>query len=283
MRTSLAVLFLAIAAVALPNQARATLLINDNLSTFASGNLVGQNGWNQLGAVVNTLPLQVTGGKVVIPGAQTIDNQDAWKNLSTAISPPASGTTSIFYGLDLTVNSAPVVSAAGPITSPSYFAAIYNGANAGGFANERLTAQDNSANIAGTYFVAARITGQAGNPFTVGTTPLNYNTQYNVVVEEDMIAPTANNDTLEVFVNGALYLSQNIGTGSDPTGQASFVISQFASSTVGNVGAMIGAVRVADNYAQAATGVPEPSTLVLGSVAALGLISVARRSSRKAM
>ena len=115
MRTSLAVLFLAIAAVALPNQARATLLINDNFSTFASGNLVGQNGWNQLGAVVNTLPLQVTGGKVVIPGAQTIDNQDAWKNLSTAISPPASGTTSIFYGLDLTVNSAPVVSAAGHV------------------------------------------------------------------------------------------------------------------------------------------------------------------------
>jgi hypothetical protein len=59
----------------------------------------------------------------------------------------------------------------------------------------------------------------------------------------------------------------------------SFVISQFANTTVGNVGATIGAVRIADNYAQAA-GVPEPSALVLGSFAALGLFSAVRLGRR---
>jgi hypothetical protein len=282
MRTTIAVSLLTIAAVAMPNHARATLLINDNFSTFASGNLVGQNGWTQLGAVVSSLPLQVTGGKVVIPGSQTVDNQDAWKNNSApggVVLPPVSGTTSIFYGLDLTVQSAPVLGAGG-FTSPSYFAAVYNATNAGGFANERLTAQDNSANVPGTYLLGARITGQAGDPFSYGTTPLTYGTLYNVVVEADMVAPTGANDTMEVFVNGANYLTHTIGaTANDPTGIGSFVISQFASATVGNVGATIGAVRMADNYAEAA-GVPEPSTLVLGSLAVLGFLSAARRSRR---
>jgi hypothetical protein len=272
MRTTCLVLFLAIAAVALPNQARATLLINDNFSTFSSGNLVGQNGWTQLGAVVSSLPLQVSGGKVVIPGAQTVDNQDAWKdNSAGVVLPPGSGTTSIFYGLDLTVQSAPVVGAGG-FTSPSYFAAVYNAAGAGGFANERLSAMQVSPT---TYELGARVTGQSTDPFTFGA-PLNYGTLYNVVVQADMVAG-AGNDSLEIFVNGSPYLTHPMGAGSsDPTGIGSFVISQFASATVGNVGATIGAVRMATTYAEAA-GVPEPSTLVLGSLAALGLISAVRR------
>jgi hypothetical protein len=280
MRFTIAVSFLAIAAVVLPNQARATLLINDDFSTFASGNLAGQNGWTQLGFVATTLPVQITGGKAVIPGAQSADNQDVWKNNSApggVILPPVSGTTSIFYGLDLTVQSAPVTGPGDLNPSPSYFAAVYNATGAGGFANERLTAKDNSANVPGTYLLGARITGQASDPFTFGT-PLSYGTPYNVVVEADMVAPTAANDTLEIFVNGSLYMSHTIGaTAADPTGMGSFVISQFASAATGNVGATIGHVRMADNFAQAA-GVPEPSTLVLGCLSAVGLISIVRRN-----
>jgi hypothetical protein len=279
MRSAIAVLLLAIATTAIPNHARATLLINDNFSTFSSGNLVGQNGWTQLGFVATTLPLQVTGGKVVIPGVQSADNQDAWKNNSApggVVPPPVSGTTSIYYGLDLTVDSAPVTGPGDLNPSPSYFAAVYNATTAGGFANERLTAKDNSANIPGTYLLGARITGQAQDPFTFGA-PLNYGTPYNVVVEADMVAPTASNDTLEIFVNGANYLSHTIGAGaSDPTGMGSFVISQFASASTGNSGVTIGAVRMADNYPEAA-GVPEPSTLALSSLGVLGLISAVRR------
>jgi hypothetical protein len=265
--------------VSLADCARATLLLSENFSSYASGNLVGQNNWTQLGAAA-TLPLQVTSGKVVIPGAQAAaDNQDAWNNLSAVIPPPGAGTTSTFYGLDLTVQSAPVIG--GSITAPSYFAALYNAASPGGagnFANERLTAQDNSANAAGTYLLGARITGQGTDPFTYGTTALSYNTLYNVVVQADMVAGAAN-DTLEVFVNGSLYLSHPIGAGAtDPTGMGAFVISQFASATVGNVGATIGGVRVADNYAQAA--VPEPSTMILMLMSGLALVGIGRRVIR---
>ena len=111
---------------------------------------------------------------------------------------------------------------------------------------------------------------------------LNYGQLYNVVVEADMIFPTGNNDTLEIFVNGSPYLAHLIGaTAADPTGMGSFVISQFASATVGNVGATIGRVRMADNYDEAAA--PEPSTLVLGSFAILGFIAAVRRGRRSQM
>ncbi len=195
------------------------------------------------------------------------------------ILPPATGTTSIFYGLDLTVQSAPVIGT-GSFSSPSYFAAMYNGAGATGFANQRLSAQDNSDNVPGTYVLAARITGQAGDPFTVGTTLLNYGTLYNVVVEADMVSGVGNNDTLEVFVDGSLYLTNLVQTGTDPTGIGSFVISQFASGTVGNVGATIGATRVADNYNEAAA-VPEPSTWVLASLGLIGLVATRKRFGRR--
>ena len=69
---------------------RAAVYINDDFNTFANGNLVGQNGWNQLGAS-STLPLQVNNGVVVIPGAQAADNQDAWKNIDSGIPQPALG------------------------------------------------------------------------------------------------------------------------------------------------------------------------------------------------
>jgi hypothetical protein len=275
MKTIIAVSLLAIAIANLPTPASATLLINDNFSSYPSGNLVGQNGWAQLGAS-STLPLQVSGGKVVIPGAQSADNQDAWKdNTAGVVAPPGLGTTPIYVGMDATVQSAPALGVGG-ITSPSYFAALTNGAGGSGFANFRVTGQDNSANLPGTYLLGARITGQGSDPFTYGA-PLSYGTLYNIVIEGDMIAPTASNDTMEIFVNGAPYLSHPIGAGaSDPTGIGSFVFSQFASATVGNVGVTIGAVRMADNFAEAAN-VPEPSTILLGSLALVGVISTRRR------
>jgi hypothetical protein len=279
MRTRISISFLAVAIATLPNLAQAALLLNQNFSSYANGNLVGQNGWTQLPSSA-TLPIQVSAGKVVIPGGQAAaDNQDAWIDSSpNLVAAPGAGTTSIYYGLDMSVQSAPTLGSGG-ITAPSYFAALYNAAGGGGFANERLTAQDNSANVPNTYLLGARITGQAGDPFSYGTLPLTYNTPYTVVVEADMVAPTANNDTLEIYVNGALYLNHSIGTGSDPTGIGSFVFSQFSSATVGNVGVTIGAVRIADNLAEAA-GVPEPSTILLSGLALLGLIPAVRRGHR---
>src|SRR5262249_48163540 len=95
----------------------------DNFATFNSGNLVGQNNWLQIGSI-STLALQVAAGQAVIPFGQSVDNQDAYKNFTLT-----NGT--IFYGLLLTVSNAP------PATAPSYFAALWTGNNATGFANYR--------------------------------------------------------------------------------------------------------------------------------------------------
>src|SRR5438874_4567037 len=101
-----AAIFAAVLNIASPARAQVTYL-NDTFSTFAPGNLVGQNGWTQLGAVA-TLPIQVSGGQVVIPASQTADNQDAWKNTSAA-DLSLTGTTSYFYGMRESISNAPVV------------------------------------------------------------------------------------------------------------------------------------------------------------------------------
>ena len=99
----------------------------DDFSTFASGNLVGQGSWVQY-STPSGAPLQVSGGKVTIPGGQTTDTQDAYKNFTQT-------NITLFYGLTLTVTSA--VNS----TSASYFTALYTSNNAVGYANFRLTAK----------------------------------------------------------------------------------------------------------------------------------------------
>ncbi len=83
----------------------------DDFSTFAADNLVGQQSWTQLPSI-STVPLQVSGGQVVIPFGQSVDNQDAYKNFTTT-------NITVFYGITLIVSNAPVTS------SPSYFTAMY--------------------------------------------------------------------------------------------------------------------------------------------------------------
>ena len=53
---------------AVVNSAGAVLYISDDFSTYSNGNLVGQNGWTQF-TTSGTLPIQVTSGQAVIPGA----------------------------------------------------------------------------------------------------------------------------------------------------------------------------------------------------------------------
>jgi hypothetical protein len=253
----------------------ATYLMED-FSTYSNGNLVGQNGWAQVGASV-TGPIQVSGGQVVIP-ATAGDDQDAYHNHSAgSIAAPGVGTTSIYLGLKMSVQTAP---AATFPPNPSYFAALYTGDNASGFANERLFA---SASGSG-FVLSGKVTGQAGAPFETGTTVLDFDTVYNIIVRANMVAG-AGNDTMQVYVNPTQadvnletpYLTAVIGTGSDPTGIGSFVLSQFANSSTLPAGVTINSVVLADTFAEAAM-VPEPSSLLLAGVAGLALLYWRRRS-----
>jgi len=259
------------------SSAQATTYVSDHFSTFTPGNLVGQNGWTQLGASTK-LPLQVSGGKVVIPSGQTADNQDAVKSLGSTV------TNSLYAGLSLNLSSAPV-------GTPSYFFAMLE--SSGNFANGRLAAIDNSANVPGTYLLQARFTGQGGNPFVAGTTPLLYGQTYNVV-EKLIITPTGVGEGIVLYVNptsnveGAQtpYLNTvpqtTTGFIIPPVGINAVNISQFASGSVSNSGVSIGHVYVADTFAEAANViVPEPSTMCLAAMGAgLGTILL-RRQKRK--
>jgi hypothetical protein len=256
--------------LALAANSRATVYINDDFNTFANGNLVGQNGWAQLGASA-TLPLQVSNGMVVIPGAQSVDNQDAYKDVGLGIPQPASGTTTVYAAFSLAVQSAPAIP---PLTSPSYFVAITTGTGGSGFGNFRLTAHTNDA---GTFALGARLTGQGTDPFTFGS-GLAYGVTNEIVIEYDMVAG-AGSSYMRVFLNptdlSSPYLTHVIGAGaSDPTGIGSFNISEFASATVGNAGVTIDHLIVADTFAEV---VPEPSTIALVGVSLAGLLALRRR------
>jgi hypothetical protein len=261
-------------AVCAPGKAWATTYISDNFSTFAPGNLVGQNGWTQLGASAS-LPLQVSGGSVVIPGNQTVDNQDAVKAFGSTVS------TTLYAGLSLNLSSA-------PSPPPSYFFALTE--STANFANARLSAIDNSANVPGTYVLEARYTGQGGNPFVAGTTPLFYGQTYNVI-EKVIVTPTGAGEGIVVYVNptsnveGAQtpYLDTTSQTTTGfiipPVGFTGAIISQFAGGATRNVGVAIDHVYIADTFAEAAmVPVPEPSSILLaGFGGAIGLLVLRRR------
>jgi hypothetical protein len=250
---------------AMAQLASATTFINESFSTYANGNLVGQNGWTQLGGTA-TAPIQVSGGQVLIPAAAG-DNQDAYHNNSAGVIPsPGAGTTSIYVGMKMSVQTAPTV---GFPPNPSYFAALYNGDNASGFANYRFFA---SASGSG-YVFSGKVTGQAGAPFGTGSTELSFNTTYNVVIRANMTAG-AGNDTLQVYVNPTNsdvnletpYLTATIGTGTDPAGIGSFVFSQFQNASTLAAGVTINSVVMSDSFAEAAM-IPEPSSMVLAGLA----------------
>ncbi|HXI72712.1 MAG TPA: hypothetical protein VNN22_20425 [Verrucomicrobiae bacterium] len=222
----------------------------DDFSTFPAGNLVGQKAWAQALAS-SSLPQKISGGRLVVPSPQSGDNQDAYKNFTVT-------SATLFYGMTLIVNNAPTGA------SPSYFAALYSGNNAGGFANFRLTAKDNGA---GTFVLGARITGQAGDPYTFGSIGLQYGTQHRVIVEADSAG-----SVMKIFVDPPSpdlpdqtpYLVHYIGSGTPPAQSGSFVFSQFNSASAPVVGFTVGKIVVIDNFATVFNDLADaPAPLVL--------------------
>lgn len=208
----------------------------DNFAKFAAGNLVGQNNWTQLGATA-TLPLQVSGGQVVIPYAQSVDNQDAYKSFALT-------NMTVFYGMTVTISNAP-----SSTSSPSYFSAMTLSNSGTGFANYRLAARrGNAANT--NYVFGIRITGETADGYTYGA-GLPYLTECAVIVEAD-----AGGAVMKLFVNPTssnlgsqtAYLTHNNG-GTPPATIGSFLISQYASGTAPNAGLSIGKAAVADTFA----------------------------------
>jgi hypothetical protein len=258
-------------------QSEATVFFNENFSQFTSGDLVGQNGWAQLGSST-ALPLQVAGGQVVMTGGLAAEAQDAWRSLGTQVQPPATGTSPLYIGLSLTVDQA---TSAGK--NPSYFLGMSPGnLDGSGFVNLRLSTTNDLASGPDSFRFVARVTGQSGAPWSIGEIR-THGLQYKVIMEANLVEGTQN-DFLRLFVNPTgtdvsaetpdlVATLTSGGNGTDPTGLGAFILSQFGSSSTESTGVRIGQVVVGDNFAEVVTAVPEPSVLtllLLGSLVFLG-------------
>lgn len=264
----LAALVALMGSMGVAGSAHGALYFADNFSTFADGNLAGQAGYTQLGSAVLS-PIQVSGGKVVIPAltvAATTDGQDVYKNLSSAaIAVP----TKVYVATLITIDA--------PTTqSPSFFMGLTSGFNGAGFVNERVTVRNSS----GTVQLGARVTGQGGSPFNFGG-GLSTGVEYLMVAVID--ATNSSADTISLYINpttadlsgDTAYVVSSIGTGTPPTTLGSFVFSQFASATVGQSGVRFGALSAASTAAEAVTAIPEPAAML--PVLAGGLMLARRR------
>jgi PKD repeat protein len=211
----------------------------DDFSTFAPGNLAGQNNWAQY-STPSSPALQVTGGKVIISGGQTTNGQNAYKNFTST-------SNAVFYGMTLMVTS--VVNT----TNPTSLASLYNASNAPGFAYFRLAATAGDASLT-NFVLGGRISSQSGDPYTFGDTALSLGVEQRVIVQ----APVGYTNLL-IYVDPASaditsqipYASNSIGTGSPPGSLGSVVLSQYGSSTVPSDGLAIGKFVVCDSFATA--------------------------------
>ena len=259
---------LALAAIAAIGglQARAATLIQDDFSTFADGDLVGQNGWAQFGGS-STGPLQVSGGNVLVSYDQNpSDNQDAIKSFATQASPI---TSTVYQGMSLRIDQAPT-------SGVSYLTALLE--SSGSFSNARLAAIDNPSDPGNSFLLEARYTGQGGNPYVPGEA-LVYGETYNVVLEA-VITGDGSGEEINVFVNPTSndindqtpYLTAVASTGQiiPPVGMYAIIISQYALGSNHNAGAAIDHINIATTFGEAAA-VPEPSSFALAGLACLAL------------
>jgi len=151
-------LAVALSALAVGASAHAQTLASANFASYANGNLVGQNGWQQYNTSA-TAPIQVVNGAVTWTGngapASQVNNQDAMLAFSQQVTQPSEGTTILNFDMLLSISSAGA--------SPSYFAALNTlttTATSGNFQNVRMVAQ-----ASGDGFVfGTRVNGQTGYP-----------------------------------------------------------------------------------------------------------------------
>lgn len=255
--------------------AHATVAFQSDFSTFANGNLVGQNSWTQYGAATIN-PLQVNNGQVIVPGLPTGsgDRQDAQRTF-TAI--PNTANTTIYAGATLTVDSvlAPNTSTVGS----SFFMALAT-TDAGAFSNFRVVARQGTA--AGTYQIGIRPTGQSGNTFTFGS-DLTLGTPINIVLAWDFIAGTQNDEifayvnptSLDRNMNSAYATGVQANATGDAPGFGSFVISQFTNATTSQAGVTFSRATVATEFSEVASFVPAPGAF--GVMVGAGLVAARRR------
>lgn len=248
----------------------AAVLFSEDFSSYpGSTALVGQNGWSERSAGVN--PITATNGSVTLAST----GQDIVKAVSPAISfdptvnPAVASGYAFYLASDVTVTTAKtgdyILHTSGSTTSSSFQSRLY------------IKAQDSG-------FVFG--TGVTSATPAYGSTVLELNQPYRVVIRYDMISG-ASNDDVQLYI---FPLSQSLPTVEPATSYATITQSGSGdASGLGSVNLRQGAtasgpiatldnIVIADSFAQA-VAVPEPSSLAALALAVTAA-SVRRRRTR---
>jgi len=216
------------------------ILFCDDFSTFTQdASLDGQQGWVASGS---GSALQVTNNAVYDPalaGGPTAE--EPYKNL------PVLSNGDVYAAMVITVTSAPPVSTTSPSRGPTFFTAQ----NEGGYARDYLSARDVGTNTSHFVF-CIRINGCTS--YTFGTTPLNYNTPYRVIIHS---VPATNTQWVYVSPAGSVEATNTAyafsGGGCVDANIACFSFnSQYSSSaTTPSPGYVVSKLCITTNYADA--------------------------------
>lgn len=225
-----------------------------NFSTFSDGDLVGQNGWQQAGTPSGS-PVQVSNGRVILPGANTSNQQDVGLNFTSTITPGAT----FYHAFRLSVTGRGGV----PIgMDGAYLTTLTSGP----FENSRFTIRPLSET---TYQFAFRPTGQDPNPYVTGGPTLNFGSDIHTVLIGHTFATGSDPDVSQIWINPASASSSPsftyINSGSAFTNPFSrMLLSQFTNDGSYEIFAM----GVGTDGDALLAAVPEPglSGLILGIV-----------------
>jgi hypothetical protein len=239
----------------------ATPLFTDNF-TYPDGNLVGNGGWSQTGTSTAN-PIQVANGKVNIG----VTGQDVY-NANIAGGPVTlTDGQSLFIGADINL------SAAG---TGDYFLHYTPTAGNTGSLQDRLYAKSS-----GTGYVLGWAASSSGVAY--GSTVLNYNTTYHVVVAYNVVTGTGN-DTGAIYVDptdlvnpsgNIAYFSGGFAGGTENDTIAGINFRQGTSGSAPNV--LLDNLGVSLTFSDV-SAVPEPSSFaLLGGFGILAMVISRRR------
>jgi hypothetical protein len=232
--------------------AQAAVYYSTNFSSgYSNGNLVGQNGWLTTGSST-TNPLQVSGGAAVVGTS----GQDAYAAFST-VAPTTSGTT-LFVAATLRLTAAQATG--------DYFLHVSDPSGTTTNFYGRIFAKSS-----GSGFVLG-LSPNSGTS-TYGSTVLNFNTNYQLILAWDFIAG-GSNDALSIYVDPnstdrsalSAYASAVFGTG-EPAAQVSAInIRQGSATNAPSV--QISSLSAGSSLADVGV-VPTPGALAILCVAGL--------------
>ena len=265
--------------LALASSQAANYLTVDFTTGYTAGNLAGttqnvagQNDWKQTSTTATT-PIQINANQQVVIGAS---GQDVYKAFTSAFT--KSDGTSFFLRSRFALT--------GSTTGGDYFMHLTPTAGDPNTLLGRIGAKLTGTG-ASTYLLGVQSTSGSGSLMTYGTSALNLNTFYDVILKWDFVAGGVN-DTFSLFVdptsnvlaNLSPYVTANwLSTTAEPTTLAAVNLRQGSAGNATT--ALVSSLSVGSSLSDVGV-VPEPSSgalLVLGGVSLVAIRSLRKKNS----